>query len=99
MEAHTHAHAHNTGADWTAKDISQLLEVVADRVPDLLMKLFKILYSEESAKEMGRAVGGLYKELANAGIPQEMALKMASDYMFAVKDITKIVNQHHDGQN
>lgn len=97
MEVHTHAH--HDGADWTARDISELLGVVSDKVPDLLTRLFKILYSEESAKEMGRAVGGLYKELVSAGIPQEMALKMASDYMFAVKDITKIVNQPNGGKD
>jgi hypothetical protein len=46
------------------------------------------LYSAEAGKKMGQAVGSLYKELVDSGIPQEEALQMAKDYMLSLKDIT-----------
>jgi len=87
------------GADWKAKDVGELLEIVADKVPDLLTKLFRILYSEDSAREMGKAVGSLYKELISAGIPQDVALKMTSDYMFSLKEMARITNQNGHGKD
>lgn len=93
------ADIHGVHTDWKAKDVGELLEVVSVQVPELLTKLFKILYSESSAREMGKAVGGLYKELMSAGIPQDVALKMTSDYMFSVKELARIANQgaHSNG--
>lgn len=86
----------NPAADWKAKDIGELLEVVSDKVPELLTRLLKTLYSEDSAREMGKAVGSLYKELVDSGIPKEMALKMTSDYMFSLKDLTRSVFENQN---
>ncbi|MBA4543552.1 MULTISPECIES: hypothetical protein [Thermoactinomyces] len=72
-----------------AKKAPELLEVVSNKVPEVFTKLFDILYSEDSAREMGKAIGSLYKELIDAGIPQDAALKMTSDYMFSLKDLVR----------
>lgn len=93
---------HHPHADWKAKDVGELLAVVTDKVPELVAKLLHTLYSEDAAKEMGKAVGSLYKELAASGIPNETALKMTSDYMFSLKDLTRqgFMNQNiHGGHN
>jgi hypothetical protein len=74
---------------YSGKEIGEILEAVSATVPDLLMKLWRILYSKESAQEMGQAVGSLYKELVEAGIPKENALKMTSDYMFSLKEMAR----------
>lgn len=89
-------------ADWKAKDVGELLTVVTDKVPELVGKLLHTLYSEAAAKEMGKAVGSLYKELVASGIPNETALKMTSDYMFSLKDLTShgfINNNIHGGRS
>jgi hypothetical protein len=70
------------------KEIGELLDEVSNKVPKLIHGLLESLYSAEAGKRMGQAVGNLYKELIEAGIPQEEALKMAKDFMLSLKDIS-----------
>ncbi|WP_088042383.1 hypothetical protein [Bacillus sp. EAC] len=97
-EFYENNHNHNQ-VNWDAKEVGNLLGVVSEKVPDLFSKLFKILYSEESAREMGKAVGSLYKELKEAGIPQDVALKMTTDYMLSLKDVTRVVSNQNSYNN
>jgi len=75
--------------DKDLEEISEILDVVSEKLSDLINSLLNTIYSPEAAVKMGKAVGGLYKELVDSGIPQDAALKMASDYMLSLKDITK----------
>jgi hypothetical protein len=70
------------------KEIGELLDSVTDKVPKLIGGLMDTLYSAEAGKKMGKAVGNFYKELIEAGIPTEEALKMSKDYMLSIKEIT-----------
>lgn len=81
--------------DKDAKEIGAILDEVSDKVPKLISGLMDTLYSAESGKNMGQAVGNLYKELLEAGFPQEEALKMAHDYMLSLKDISKGFNNNN----
>jgi len=69
------------------KEIGELLDEVSTKVPKLILGVMQSLYSAEAGKSMGQAIGNLYKELIEAGIPQDEALKMAKDYMLSLKDI------------
>jgi len=69
------------------KDIGELLDTVSDRLPKLINGLMSTLYSKEAGKNMGQAVGSFYKELIDAGIPTDEAMKMAKDYMLSIKDV------------
>lgn len=75
--------------DIPVKEIGELLDEVSTKVPKLITSLVDSLYSAESGKKMGQAVGSFYKELIETGIPQEEALKMARDYMLSLKDVSK----------
>lgn len=93
---------HHGHPEWNAKEVGELLGVVTEKVPELVSKLLHTLYSEDAAKEMGKAVGSLYKELVASGIPNETALKMTSDYMFSLKDLTNhglVTNNIHGGHH
>ena len=70
-----------------AREIAEVLDAVATKVPALIHSVLEGLYSPQAGKEMGQAVGNLYKELIAAGIPAEEAMKMAKDYMLSLKDI------------
>ena len=70
-----------------AIEVSEMLDAVSTKVPELITKLLKTVYSEEAGRNVGRAVGVLYRELVDAGIPQDVALKMATDYMISFKDL------------
>jgi len=77
------------------KEISEILDVVSTKVPKLISDLMKTLYSEETGRQMGKAVGALYKEIVDAGLPKEDALEMAKDYMNTLKNFSpeKIINK------
>lgn len=70
------------------KEIGELLDEVSTKVPKLILGVMQSLYSADAGKSMGQAIGNLYKELVDAGIPQDDALKMAKDYMLSIKDIS-----------
>jgi len=70
------------------KELGEMLDALSDKAPKIITKLLETLYSAEAGKRMGQAVGSLYKELLDSGIPQEEALQMAKDYMLSLKDIT-----------
>lgn len=75
-------------SDIPVKEISELLDTVSSKVPKLITSLVDTMYSVESAKKVGQAVGSFYKELVESGIPKEEALKMARDYILSMKDIS-----------
>lgn len=77
----------------SAKEIGEILDAVSDKVPKLISGIVGSLYSAEAGKNMGQAVGSLYKELLESGLPQEAALEMAKNYMISLKDISKFVDK------
>lgn len=70
-----------------AQELDDILEVVSKKVPDMITNILKTVYSADAGRNVGQAVGNLYKELVDSGIPRDMALKMASDYMISFKDL------------
>jgi len=70
------------------KEISEMLDEVSGKLPKLISGLLDSVYSAESGKKMGQAVGNLYKELMDSGIPKEDAIKMARDYLASLQNIS-----------
>lgn len=77
----------------SAKEIGEILDAVSDKVPKLISGIVSSLYSAEAGKNMGQAVGGLYKELLESGLPEDVAIEMAKNYMLSLKDISKFVDK------
>jgi len=69
------------------KEIAELLDTVSEKMPRMIKELLKSLYSQEAGSQMGKGVGAFYKELIQAGIPQEDALRMTQDYLNTVKSL------------
>jgi tetrahydromethanopterin S-methyltransferase subunit G len=70
-----------------AQEVGEILDAVTTKLPQMITNILKTVYSEEAGRNVGRAVGTLYKELVASGIPTDMALKMATDYMISFKDL------------
>lgn len=77
----------------SAKEIGEILDAVSDKVPKLISGIVSSLYSAEAGKNMGQAVGSLYKELLESGLPEDVAIEMAKNYMLSLKDISKFVDK------
>jgi S-methylmethionine-dependent homocysteine/selenocysteine methylase len=73
---------------FTVKEIGELIDEVTTKIPKLIHSLLTSLYSAEAGTNMGKAVGNMYKELINAGIPEKSAIEMTKDYISTLKGIT-----------
>jgi hypothetical protein len=75
--------AHDTEA------LREILQIVSEKVPDLLNQLRATLFSPQAGEDLGKAVGAFYKELLASGIPEEDALQMAKGYMSSLQGIVQ----------
>lgn len=69
------------------EELAQVLDTVGEKVPKLIRDILGSLYNKEAGINMGQAVGAYYKELLEAGIPQEDAIDMAKSLSFSLKDM------------
>ncbi len=61
--------------------IKEILNVVSDRVPDLLKKLSDALYGVDQAKKFGKAAAVFYKELKGTGMSDDQIFELTRQYM------------------
>ena len=61
--------------------IKEILDVVSDRVPELLKKLSEVLYGADQAKTYGQAVAIFYNELKGTGMTDEQIFELTRAYM------------------
>jgi len=66
--------------DVVSEKIPKLLNDLSDSLPKLLGDIRDAMYSQAAGENMGKAIAAFYKELKNAGIPDDTALKMTKDY-------------------
>lgn len=71
------------------KEIGELMDELASKVPHLIREIMATFYSVEAANNMGAAVGAFYKKLLEYGISQEDAMKMTHDYLNTIRDVAK----------
>lgn len=71
------------------KEIGEMLDLVAEKLPNLIREMYQILYSEEGAVTMSKAVGTFYKNLVEAGMDKRDALYLTQEYMGTLKALTK----------
>ncbi len=74
-------HDDNRGPDMSAEDIKEILDVIAEKIPDLLEKLSDILYSQDNAVKYGDAVATFYSRLIEAGMTTDQAFELTEKYM------------------
>jgi len=80
--------------------IKEILDVVSEKVPGLLRELSDLLYSPKSAKQYAEAAAIFYKELKGAGMTDEQAFELTSQYLSTLnlgKMMGNVGNHvHHD---
>lgn len=77
--------------DIPVEEITQLLDALGDKVPTLLRSLMELVYSPEAGQRIGRSAGSFYKELVEAGIPEDRALQLAEAYLAPLKMLNSLV--------
>ncbi|MBN2604035.1 MAG: hypothetical protein JXA91_07895 [Candidatus Thermoplasmatota archaeon] len=61
--------------------IKEILDVVAEKIPGLLRELSSLLYSPKSAKQFAEAAATFYKQLKEAGMNDQQAFELTSQYL------------------
>lgn len=74
-------HGHGPDHIPDPEKIKEILDVVADRVPDLLKKLSEVLYGADQAKTFGKAVAIFYNELKDTGMTKDQIFELTRAYM------------------
>ena len=79
--------------------IKEILDVVSEKVPGLLRELSDLLYSPKSAKQYAESAATFYKELKEAGMSDEQAFELTSQYLSTLnlgKTMGKLNVHHHE---
>jgi len=63
------------------EDIEKIFSIMSAKVPELIKGIITSIFSEESTREMGKALGAFYKSLIESGIPEQSALKMTENLL------------------
>ena len=80
--------------DIPVEELSELLDVVGQKVPALVSQLKDTLFSAEAGRELGKACGAFYQELVDSGIPAEEALQMTKSYIGSLQGVLDKANLH-----
>ena len=79
--------------------IKEILDVVSEKIPGLLKELSGLLYSPKSAKQYAEAAAIFYKELKAAGMTDDQAYELTSQYLSTLnlgKMMGKFGRHNHD---
>lgn len=63
------------------EEIKEVFGALSREVPALIKGIIASVFSEEAGRDMGKAAAAFYKELKEAGIPEETAVKMTENYV------------------
>ena len=61
--------------------IKEILDVISKKIPGLLKELSSVLYGPTNAKQFATAAATFYKELKAAGMTDEQAFELTSQYL------------------
>ena len=93
MDENKEKAGHHNHTDIPVKEIRELLDEVSTKLPKLLEGIQKSYYSVENGANAGKTVGAFYKELVEAGMPQDVAVRMTERFMVSVKDLTDFAHK------
>ena len=80
------------------EEVKEILSVVSKEIPALIKEIVASVFSEEAGRDMGKAVAAFYKELHEAGIPEETAVKMAENYLSTFTNLGDILRKAVSGK-
>jgi hypothetical protein len=87
-----------TGASEDVEELREVLRVVSKEVPALIKGIIASVFSEEAGRDMGRAAASFYKELKEAGMPEEVAVKMTENYISTFTSLGEIMKKAVSGE-
>ena len=93
-----------SNSDIPVKEIGELMDVMSDKLPGLIREIYDILYSEEGAATMSKAVATFYKNLMEAGMEKTDAMRLSctpikyENHPVKIAGSVMIINHHHTSE-
>jgi len=75
------------------EELREVLSVVSKEVPALIKGIIASVFSEEVGKDMGKAAAAFYRQLKDAGMPEETAVKMTENYISVFTSLGDIIKR------
>jgi hypothetical protein len=79
------------------EEIAELLEMVSDKIPNLIRGVMESFFSPEAASNMGKAVAEFRKTLIDGGIPEDEAMEMTREYLRTLTSWKGVVREASEG--
>jgi hypothetical protein len=76
-----------------AEEVKEILSVVSKEIPNLLKSIIGSVFSEEAGRDMGKAAAAFYKELKEAGMPEETAVRMTENYISVFTSLSDVMKK------
>ena len=81
------------------EELREVLGVVSKEVPSLIKSIIGSVFSEEAGRDMGKAAAAFYKELKDAGMPEETAVKMTENYVSVFTSLGDVMKKAVSGEH
>jgi DNA gyrase/topoisomerase IV subunit A len=81
-----------------AEELREVLGVVSKEVPSLIKGIIGSVFSEEAGRDMGKAAAAFYKQLKDAGMPEETAVKMTENYVSVFTSLGDVMKKAVSGK-
>jgi DNA gyrase/topoisomerase IV subunit A len=81
------------------EELKELLSVVSTEIPSLIKGIVGSVFSEEAGKDMGKAAAAFYKQLKEAGLPEETAVKMTENYISVFTSLGDVMRRAVSGRS
>jgi len=80
------------------EELREVLSVVSKEIPGLIKGIVASVFSEEAGRDMGKAAAAFYKQLKEAGMPEETAVKMTENYVSVFTSLGEIMKRSAGGE-
>ena len=80
------------------EELREVLNVVSKEVPAMIRGILSSVFSEEAGRDMGKAAAAFYKQLKDAGMPEEAAVKMTENYVSVFTSLSDIMKRSAGGK-
>jgi hypothetical protein len=81
-----------------ADELREVLGVVSKEVPGLIKGIIGSVFSEEAGRDMGKAAAAFYKQLKDAGMPEQTAVKMTENYVSVFTSLGDVMKKAVGGR-
>jgi hypothetical protein len=89
---------HSKKKEEDVEELREVLSVVSKEVPALIKGIIASVFSEEAGRDMGRAAAAFYKELKEAGMPEDVAVKMTEGYISTFTSLGEVMKRAVGGE-